>query len=294
MAKVLIIGGLKADKKKQDEYARSLNLTKSNHKFTEVKFDQIFVEIKPDKFTVSELKTNRDIASYDLVIFRGKVRPNAELAYVISRYLIIKKKKFWNDYSIYRPPSKLAQAVLFYEFKVPFLQCLYSLDRKALKQKAISELEFPLILKDNYGSHGYNNYFIKSKQELSKLLTENMTVNFIVQKYCPNDGDYRVLVMGDKAPLQIHRKSVAGSHLNNTSQGGSAKLSVHLPAKVLNQSRKLARSLGMTVAGIDILEDSSNGQYYFLEINSQPQLITGSFIKEKKQQLLKLLDTLTE
>lgn len=294
MARVLIIGGLKADKKKQGEYARSLNRSTSNHKFTEIKFDQIFIEIKPSKFTITELKTNKDIGDYDIVIFRGKVRQNGELAYVISRYLKIKKKKFWNDYSLYRPPSKLAQAVLFYELEVPFLPCLYSLDRKVLKRKAISELGFPLILKDNYGSHGYNNYFIKSKNELGKILTEKMTVNFIVQKYCPNNGDYRVLVMGDKVPLQIHRKSMAGSHLNNTSQGGSAKLTDHLPAKVLSQSRKLAKSLGMTVAGVDILKDSSDGRIYFLEINSQPQLVTGSFIKEKKQQLLKLLDTLTE
>ena len=106
----------------------------------------------------------------------------------------------------------------------------------------------------------------------------------MLQEFIPNDGDYRILVAGDNI-LGIERKAVEGSHLNNTSQGGSARLVSQdvLPEGMIADARRIARHLDMTIAGVDALIDKHTGEYYFLEVNSQPQLMSGAYVNQKEQ-----------
>ena len=113
----------------------------------------------------------------------------------------------------------------------------------------------------------------------------------LAQKYHQNDSDYRVLVMGDLKPLVMKRTAASGSHLNNTSQGAKAELS-NLPKHLLEQSQSLAKELKMTIAGVDILKDKTTGEMLFLEINSQPQLLSGAYVSDKKKLFNDLLDSI--
>jgi glutathione synthase/RimK-type ligase-like ATP-grasp enzyme len=158
-------------------------------------------------------------------------------------------------------------------------------------EAARTELKFPIILKDNYGSHGANNFLIENKADLENKLKENSNVELILQTYHQNDCDYRVLVMGEREPLVIKRTAISGSHLNNTSQGAKAELG-HLPNDLLEQSKSLAKHLKMSVAGVDLLEDKNTHETFFLEVNSQPQLLTGAFVVDKKQAFTSLIKDL--
>jgi glutathione synthase/RimK-type ligase-like ATP-grasp enzyme len=144
---------------------------------------------------------------------------------------------------------------------------------------------FPCIMKATNGSHGNFNYKLQGSEEVERVLTEDEGKHtFVLQRFMPNDCDFRILVAGNEV-MVIKRSALGDSHLNNTSKGGDAELvdPASLPAAIIAQARDIVQKIGMTVAGVDVLYDQSTGNYSFLEVNSQPQLMTGAFVDEKAE-----------
>ena len=44
------------------------------------------------------------------------------------------------------------------------------------------------------------------------------------------------------------------------------------------------------IAGVDIIQDKTNGKCYILEVNSSPQLRCGSYVDEKAIEFAKFID----
>lgn len=283
MKRALILGGLQSDTNPQTEYAAKFSLLMPDCYFREVRFDHLVFSISTDKFSIVDARSGEELSAFDLIIFRGKIRKSSGLAYVVSHYCDNTGTNFFNDYSNYRPSSKLAQAVLFYELKVPFIETYYSANPAYLKDIVGKELTYPIILKDSYGSHGFNNYLVANEKEFDDITVKNPEIQFIAQRFYANSGDYRVLVVGDLQPLQIWRQATGDSHLNNTSQGGTGTLVDELSASVIEDAKRVADKLKMSVAGVDLLKSSDSGNLLFLEVNSQPQLLSGAFVEEKAE-----------
>jgi len=291
MKKIVFLGGLSTDDNStRTPYAEQFSEVLTDYEIGSLFLDDLLVHFAQGKLSIKD-RHGKELKDYDLVIFRGKLREHLGLAYIISCYLIENEVKFFNDYSLYRPMPKLAQTHLFYQLGVPFIETLFSLDRKRLTDAA-GVLGFPLIIKDNYGAHGENNFLIKDREDLAVHLKKT-DAEMLAQRYHPNDGDYRVLVMDGHEPLVIKRIAASGSHLNNTSQGGSAEL-YKLPTSILEQSKSLAKELRMTIAGVDVLRDKDTGEMLFLEVNSQPQLLTGAFVDKKKKLFGDLLGSILD
>lgn len=289
--KIAIIGGLSSDTSTQTDYKTPFDEYFKGADFEEIRFDHLAFEVKQNLFEVYDWRTKTVLSTYDCIIFRGKIRDTTECAYVVSRYAIYKGIQFFNDYSNYRPSSKLAQAVTFFELNVPMLPTYYSLNNEYLADITTQRLEFPLIVKDSFGSHGNNNFVAKTEDQLRQIITDNSSVKFVTQGFCPNDCDYRILVIGEGNPLIIKRMAAEGTHLNNTSQGGTAELKAKLPEQVIADAKKISKELKMTIAGVDALQNKDTGEFFFLEVNSQPQLVTGAFVPEKLELLKQFLAT---
>ena len=58
--------------------------------------------------------------------------------------------------------------------------------------------------------------------------------------------------------------------------------------KVLDLAIKAAKALNIRIAGADILQDKTTGEYSVLEVNRTPQLASGAFVDEKMQILKEL------
>lgn len=254
-----------------------------------MEFDNLNVHIAPDKFTITDSASGIDIKDFDLVIVREYTGFYLDLAFVVSKYFELNNVKYFNNiYLRYRPVSKLAQAAIFYELKLPFPETSFSIKPNLLAGLADS-VGFPLILKAAQASHGDNNFLVKSSEELGRLLTSNPGVKFVAQKYIPNDGDYRLLLINRQPGLQILRRAQDGSHLNNTSKGGLASVVADLPNAALEGARKLVEHMDVDLAGVDILLDADKNPY-FLEINFQPQIISGALVEEKLVKIKQLFD----
>lgn len=133
------------------------------------------------------------------------------------------------------------------------------------------ELRYPFIQKPNLGARGVDVRLIRSASDLEENLKPVKT--YVYQNYIKNNGDYRVFVLGGKLLGVMKRVAKEGSILNNVSQGASAY--VETDSKILKEVRdialRVASLFNLQMCGVDIIFDSENGKYYFLEVNTVPQ-----------------------
>lgn len=231
--------------------------------------------------TITVTRTGKDLAAYDVVFMRGQFRQRLDMVYATSAYIRHAGRRVVNDYSRLYTSSKLAQAIAFSMAGMP---TPYTLCGSAyVLMKHHQQIAMPLICKEVYGAHGKHNFLVTTEAQLMSILEADTEGLYVLQEFIPNDGDYRLLIIGENHMI-IKRSAAAGSHLNNTSQGGSAELleSDALPPALIRQAHDYIRSLGMEIAGVDLIHDARRNRYVFLEVNSQPQIMTGAFIDQKQ------------
>jgi ribosomal protein S6--L-glutamate ligase len=142
----------------------------------------------------------------------------------------------------------------------------------------------PLIVKVLTGTQGKGVLLAETNKAAESLINAflNLQADFLVQEFIREaDGaDIRCFVIGDKVFAAMKRQSAEGDFRSNLHIGGKAE-----PVKLRPEERaiavKAAKSLGLNVAGVDIVR-SSQGPLV-LEVNSSPGLegiekITGKDI----------------
>lgn len=252
-------------------------------------YDDIVFSMAKGVFSAAAPTKNINLGQYQAIYLRGKRADE----YFIAKFCAFHNIPCINDYSMFYSGNKLAQTVVFLEQGVDFIATYYSANQKLLVEYAGETLGYPFILKANKASHGDSNYLIKSAKEAQNALQQEPETDFIVQEFCPNECDYRLLLVGDEA-LLFERRAGAGTHLNNTSKGGSATAidTGRLPEQTILEAKQLAKKLGLKIAGFDIIPKLGTAELYFLEINFQPQLRTGALLAEKQALIRSLFASL--
>jgi glutathione synthase/RimK-type ligase-like ATP-grasp enzyme len=286
MKKILLVGGTSTSTRDQDRKQEQLafmsDVLGSDAHCYLAYMDDMRYEVAPGSFRVFDNRNKIDLSEIDVVFIRGMEQIPESAAYYLSRYCAWSNTPCVSDYSMYVPSDKAAQAILFLEHDVPFLKTIYTPNAEQLVAAASKIFGYPYILKATIGSHGNDNYLIHSQAEAENALTLSPRVEFLAQEFCPNDLDYRLLLVG-KRQLLFERRGGTASHLNNTSKGAQAtKVTDVLPPQMIKQAQALAESLGLMLAGVDIMPHRETGELYFLEVNLQPQLRTGAFLEEKR------------
>jgi len=131
----------------------------------------------------------------------------------------------------------------------------------------------PLIVKVLSGTQGRGVLLAETNKAAESLINAflNLEADFLVQEFIKEAGgsDIRCFVIGDKVFAAMKRQSADGDFRSNLHIGGSAE-----PVKLRPEERavavKAAKSLGLEVAGVDIVR-SSHGPLV-LEVNSSPGL----------------------
>lgn len=231
--------------------------------------------------------TNRmSLEDYDFVYFR---KAGAVMQQMLSCAIYLRQHGIpFYDQEIYAANSrnKLSQMFKLQSAGIPVPTTLFCRHKtrmlRLINTKFKNDLPFPLIAKATGGTRGAENYLVKSSEELDKLVRGSRR-HFLIQAFVPNDGDLRVLVVNRKVRGVIRRVAVKGSHLNNTSQGGSAQWQgAHsINAVMRHDAEQAAVILKRDVAGVDVIIDKETGRHYLLEVNRAPQIEHASFPEEK-------------
>ncbi len=146
------------------------------------------------------------------------------------------------------------------------------------KRHITSPFLFPVILKGSGGDRGTRVYKADNLEELEKLvrdLRKSETEDgrrYMLQEYIPNDGDYRILVLGEKVLGVMKRSSQSKAEFkNNYSAGGKVEVA-DLSEEIKQLSIKAAKACGLAVAGVDVaFRDNDFKKPIIWEVNKGPQ-----------------------
>jgi len=98
-----------------------------------------------------------------------------------------------------------------------------------------------------------------------------LDANFLVQEFIKEAGgaDVRCFVIGTKVAGAMKRQAASGDFRSNLHRGGTAK-KIRLTAAERKMAVQAARAMGLTVAGVDLLQTEEGPK--ILEVNSSPGL----------------------
>ncbi len=131
----------------------------------------------------------------------------------------------------------------------------------------------PLVIKLLEGTQGIGVVLAETQQAAESVIEAFMglNANFMVQEYIKEAGgaDIRCFVIGDRVIAAMKRQAKPGEFRSNLHRGGSATLVKLSPAE-RSTAIKAAKTMGLNVAGVDILR--SNHGPLVMEVNSSPGL----------------------
>lgn len=125
--------------------------------------------------------------------------------------------------------------------------------------------QWPVVIKDTGGRRGRGAYLVKDIETVEKIYLGRGKKNYLVQEYIPNNGEYRVWVVGGKVIGAMHRPVRVGGFELVGITGKSTKIEVD--ENMADLAIKAAEALEVDVAALDMVKDSQSGQLYVLEVN---------------------------
>ncbi|MEL6387101.1 MAG: 30S ribosomal protein S6--L-glutamate ligase [Pseudomonadota bacterium] len=131
----------------------------------------------------------------------------------------------------------------------------------------------PVVVKLLESTQGKGVVLAETRKAAESLIDafRGLDANFLVQEFVAEAGgaDVRCLVVGNKVVTAIKRQAAEGEFRSNLHRGGSAML-VKPTREERETARAAAKALGLSVAGVDILQSSTGPKV--LEVNSSPGL----------------------
>lgn len=127
-----------------------------------------------------------------------------------------------------------------------------------------------VVVKPSFGLGGADVERVRDLDD-GRALVEGLLAKYerlVCQPYYPHpDGDLRVTVVGDEAPLNMRRVPRATGWKSNAKQGATVHM-VTPPPELVEVSTRAARVMGVTMAGLDFLPTPDG--HRIIEFNNCP------------------------
>lgn len=244
--------------------------------------DQLVMVLDGARTRIYEPYQEFDVANFDLVIFRA-IAGSEQLAIAVATYCRKRHIRYIDPYIWHLGDGKLAGAFRQWERDLPVPRTMYGPHDQLLVLAKRGLFGWPLVVKGDNSQRGRDNFLVKTPTAMRRILQQYADKPMVVQHYIPNDGDYRILVLNNEPSLVMLRKAARGSHLNNTSQGGTAEVVAldTLPQRVRSLAVRAAKLEQLVVAGVDIVVDAHTHKPVILEVNRAPQIASGKHVTAK-------------
>jgi glutathione synthase/RimK-type ligase-like ATP-grasp enzyme len=264
-----------------------------------IDYKELAFYIDGENTRIVNINNNEDIANYSYTYFKN--HHQHQLAFTVAEYLSYKNRPFADhEFLNSMSASKLSEYMKLsrYGVTVPTTLCAQTPYLRKNFAEIKKLLGLPFVLKEFKSDRGKFNYLINSKEDFIKILDSAPKDHiYIAQQYIPNNGFYRIYVMGKEAGLAVWRSAVdrndkLKAHLNKPRGSANAEnvpLS-QVPGEAEDLAVRAANCLDRQIAGVDIVQDINNGKWYVLEANNDPQIRTGSFVEEKAKMVAKYFE----
>jgi len=241
-----------------------------------IKYKELKVEMREGEWRVS--LEERDLADFDLFYFRA-VGSEQEWSKILCMYAKKHNIPVIDEYlqteGALRRYKAVAGAIL--EDAGVNQEATTFVQKVADLKKELKKWSSPYVVKLSQGGrHGMGTFWIRSENDIEEMLEKSRDLEgrpargYLIQKYIPNDGDYRLFVVGYKTLGGFKRQPKEEKVVMNKSVGKSVGLQV-VPADIKEMAEKACRALGVEVAGVDLVRDNTTGKVYVIEVNEAPQ-----------------------
>jgi len=168
--------------------------------------------------------------------------------------------------------KKSSEAAILLKEGVSYARTFYTGNTSRLRE-TVGQWEKPVVVKATSGRHGTSTFLIKTMADLDKALLGRENADFLVQEYFPNDGDYRLFLVGYKLVAGFKRQKKEDKLVLNRSLGPSELLE-KVPEPIAKLAQEATKVLGVEVAGIDAVIDERTGKSAIIEVNQSPEFYT--------------------
>ena len=272
-------------------YLHRLTFDESEKRFQE-EAASLGVELVPVKYRKLKLVDNKilfgkiDMADFDGWYFRS-VGSELEWSKLLQLYARKHKVPVVDEYLLTEGPLRRFKSIMSWQLAedgVNYPMSAYVDSFKSL-EKELAGWELPVIVKLSAGGrHGMGTFWIREMADLEKLKhilearkqhakEKNEVVpifrGFLIQEYIRNDGDFRVMTVGYKCVGGFKRQVKEEKLILNKSLGKSN--AVEVPTDVAEMASMAARTLGVEVAGTDLVREIDTGKIFVIEVNEAPQ-----------------------
>lgn len=250
--------------------------------------------------TSIQLPDHTDVSSFSMVYFKNH-KAAYPLAISVAQYADFHNLPYIDrELAEHVSYDKLSEMIKLVAHGMPVVPCICA-DARRLTL-AIDEAEsswgFPMVMKEINSTRGKANYLVSSRSEIEKILEHAEPRHiYMLQKYIENDGFLRLFVLGHEVAFGVFRSRVASenpqvSHLHKPAGGSNAALwdRENISSYVTSVAVRSAEILQRGICGVDLIQDKNSKEWYVLEANYAPQLVTGSHLSEKLGALAKYLD----
>lgn len=227
-------------------------------------------------FKVDNNEIRSKYANYDFIIYWDKDK------YILNMLNKIGANIFNSYQSILNCDDKMTTYIALANNGIPLVKTLPGLlcydknEKIPLKviQSLESELNYPIIVKNSYGSLGKGVFMVKDRARLSCVMERLKCFPHLFQEYVKTScgKDLRIIVVGDEVVGGMIRKS-NGDFRSNIGVGGSGE-AYPLSDDLKKLAIKVKNVLKLDYCGIDILfgengplvcEVNSNAFFYTFE-----------------------------
>ncbi|SEO57807.1 gamma-F420-2:alpha-L-glutamate ligase [Amphibacillus marinus] len=159
-------------------------------------------------------------------------------------------------------PDTIFAPMLFQDMKNPSEHFLTEVEQ---------QLDYPLVIKEAFGSFGQQVYLIKNRDELEQMAKKLIRIPHLFQRYLPSSHgkDVRIHVVGDQVVAAMQRQSSTDFRANITSGG---QMFHFKPDESFCQvAINASKAVGADFSGVDLLF-GENGEPIICEVNSNAHI----------------------
>lgn len=262
-------------------------------------FDNLLFDINGSLTAVTNTVDGSDIANHSIVYVKSHWN-YPEMASALAEYLNYKSVSFLNkEIGSYTSRGKLSESMKLAIHSVPIPRSFVGYPNviKNQSEMIFAEIGFPFVLKSASATKGKDNYLVRDKKVFGQLIKDVSGDDiYIAQAFIPSEGFYRINIFGKERVVVFRSKfgdeDPLKDHLNKPFGGVNSRL---VPVKevssgLLQLAVRASIYTNRQIAGVDIIQDKDSGKCYILEVNSSPQLRSGSYVDEKAIKFAKFID----
>lgn len=290
MGKLLILVGKIGPKKEFLAEYIAKNLP-SDAKLVLARFSDLIFTIDKRKIEIVIDGTGYRIRDFDLVYFRRTGGKFLSMAGTLGICLKAFGINFFDSTfkEIGVAGDKLTSYVRLSLAGLPTIPAYFCCYTKIFekREEIIERLGLPLVAKQLSLQRGKGVFLIKKIEDFDLLNKDFSQSQFLFQKYCFNESEYRLLVLGETIGSFEKKLKISAKEFRHNVGLGSKEEFIDIskiPEKMKKIAIKAAKVLNIQIAGVDILVDKK-GKMWILEVNRGPGLTYDSQISPELDSL---------